>query len=1753
MTTRQKKPVIFLAFANDKTDNTRYLRNLSLELTGIRKALEPALEENLCEIIERSNASIDDILDIFENRNYCDRIAIFHYGGHADGYQLLLENADGSQSIAHGEGLVSYLQKRNHLKIIFLNGCSTEQQAIDLMNRGISCVIATTQTIDDMTASDLATRFYKSLARGFSIEKSWDEATDEIKIRKGVNYRALYRRRPDLITPDRFPWRIYFRKGSGIIREWNLPDASENPLFGLPEIPQNYTLPENPYLFLKQYERKHAKIFFGRSFYIRALYNRIADRKAPPIIQFYGQSGVGKSSLLDAGLFPRLEKEYTVIYAKRKQNLGLSQTLRAALEQLAPASETEGKNQRSERLEKIDTDISNLRKVQNELRGEAIEKIAKLIWELDEKRKRLRDNRLENLTENASSIQVAWLRAEIFTGKPVVILLDQVEEIFTRPNDQFDSEMTDFALQLREIFGNPKQLPQGKLILSYRKEFHPEIREALRSQELSRTDIFLEHLTHQDIAEVVKGMALSDELKNRYGIRVDTDLSHLIADDLVADKNSPIAAVLQIILTRMWEKNAENRRQGKPTIFTVEMYRELKRKGLAMSEFFDRQILIVRNSFPEAVDSGLVLDILKQHTTEMLAAESMPTQTLQKLYRHQATILEKLVQKLKEVYLLNDSETEPHATVLIHDTLAPVVIREFNESDRAGQHASRLLTAKQPDSTEETQEIWLDIPDLKAVEKGMTGMRDLTEIERKILVRSQKRRNRKRTEKYSLWTVLGLLAGAVFVLAILFNFQRDKARKEALANRLTAQALELQETDATDALRIAEKALKINPESAGVWKILGKIYAENIFHQKTFWHKKAVRAVAFSPNGKYVLIGTEGNSAKLWNLEGKEIHIFRGHSDRISAVAFSPDGSKIITGSRDRTAILRNIQGDTLRTLRGHSGEITSIQFSPDGTKIITASTDNSAKIWTQHGDFQQDLIGHPFIITSACFASDGKKILTADFGGTIISWDENGNGQTIFQNPELNIFSIDVSSDGSKILVGSSEKFAFIFDRNTQKIIRFKAHQSAVHAVKFSPDGKYVLSGSNDHTVILSDAQTGEIQFEFKGHGQEINTLTFSENGKYILTGCEDGTSKLIHIQGITMNNFSFEYPIVGVDFASQKSNLMAIGLKNGEIFTLQNHEKIQAHFRHPEGILSLKFAPKNDQLLTAGNDRTARLWDAKTGRLLRQFKGHKARIYAVDYSADGTKILTASDDHTLKIWNAKNGKLLQTFDEKNDRMHTAQFFPNHHQIVSGSWRGILKIRKLQGHEVFNQSVHDGKINAISVSADGTKILSGGDDQTALLFDAKGRKLLTLALPKAVLSVAFSPDGKYLLTGCADNTATLWNLAGNPIFRFRAHDAAIQTVGFSPDGKLMFTGSDDKSVRLTFTPDAFLKSGKADRLSLANLLEIEPQIDYQDLLKKSNSEFLREAAYFFERKALQEADYEQQISDFKTSVQFYEKLIETTRSQYDTEEAAEAYAELAETELYLGKFTACLSHAQKAYAYAEQTTDLQRIMLLKILVHLQNYATDSARKELEAIPQIESTKFFDQWHTLNQKLMTSNLNINHQQIVDFEGFILEKWQGSTPSALEKYALYFREKLKVLGRTDYAVRLRYQQNYLSLQKQFLRHKTKVSTADSLVLAEGYLEQSYYQLFVLDRQNSQKSLEMALKLHSNILEQTQPYQRIKAGFVYLYTDNYEQAQKIFEEGKPVFTKVIYEILAELEALGLRHPDALKIKKLIQMKD
>ncbi|MBL0112495.1 MAG: CHAT domain-containing protein [Saprospiraceae bacterium] len=814
------KPVIFLAFANNKVDNAQYLRNLSLEQRGIRTALSEAVSKGLCEVIERSSSTISDIIDVFQDPIYGPRISIFHYGGHADGFSLLLESEDGSKALTHKEGLVPFFARQENLKLIFLNGCSSEGQATDLLKSGIPAVIGTTASINDEIATSLATRFYSSLGDGSSIEKAWADATDEVKIKNGTgNTRALYWPGKQEVN-DRFPWVIQFKPGAEIIKEWNLPDISGNPLYGLPVIPQSYNLPESPFLYLNRYERKHAEVFFGRSYYVRSLFSSVADSQGPPIILLCGQSGTGKSSLLEAGLQPRLESRYEIIYLRRNGAIGLSATLFNALiekcgfkPEVSVITET-----------KSFSELDNLKQFVANLSDSIKSELQPIIEKLSSSSK----NNVPVTTiqdQKPSSLPAAWHLVEQKLGKPLLVILDQLEEAYTRPNTSLGNEMNQLFLHLKAVFGNPASLPKGKILLSYRKEYQPEIEEYCKKYELSRSKVFIEHISKNDIVKLFQEFMTSPRLMSRYHLTVENGLPELIAEDLAADKEAPVAPVLQILLTKMWKKAVDLHPEA--PVFTHELYHELKEQGLAMDEFLQNQMQAIKKKLPEAHDLGFVLDMLAFHCTANNTSAARTEKELLAHYPFAIDSAKKVLAACKDSFLITDLGGNEHSSMLAHDTLAKSVVKAQQRSTQPIQQGKRILSSRIEAIKAGSEFATMDSWELKLIEKIQTYLPAFDEGEKKLFESSRKeidkqeRQRRRIVNSRRIIIAISILSG---IVAWYLYAQSKKHEKASFVSLMTVSSGMNIEKDPTMAITQALSGLEKDSNSLELKKMLLRAY-----------------------------------------------------------------------------------------------------------------------------------------------------------------------------------------------------------------------------------------------------------------------------------------------------------------------------------------------------------------------------------------------------------------------------------------------------------------------------------------------------------------------------------------------------------------------------------------------------------------------------------------------------------------------------------------------------------------------------------------------------------------------------------------------------------------------------------------------------------------------------------------------------------------------------------------------------------------
>jgi hypothetical protein len=174
-------PVLLFAYANDRQDDQRYMRNLPEERRAIEAALRGIEDAGTVDVVHCPNATIDEVLDKCQRCG--DRLAVFHFAGHADGKTLLFEQRDGSPAVSHARSIAEFLATFGGLRLVVLNGCSTQDQVESLLALGVPAVVATSTLVRDEVATSFAGHLYTALAAGETVETAFRRASSAVVVR----------------------------------------------------------------------------------------------------------------------------------------------------------------------------------------------------------------------------------------------------------------------------------------------------------------------------------------------------------------------------------------------------------------------------------------------------------------------------------------------------------------------------------------------------------------------------------------------------------------------------------------------------------------------------------------------------------------------------------------------------------------------------------------------------------------------------------------------------------------------------------------------------------------------------------------------------------------------------------------------------------------------------------------------------------------------------------------------------------------------------------------------------------------------------------------------------------------------------------------------------------------------------------------------------------------------------------------------------------------------------------------------------------------------------------------------------------------------------------------------------------------------------------------------------------------------------------------------------------------------------------
>ncbi len=245
---------------------------------------------------------------------------------------------------------------------------------------------------------------------------------------------------------------------------------------------------------------------------------------------------------------------------------------------------------------------------------------------------------------------------------------------------------------------------------------------------------------------------------------------------------------------------------------------------------------------------------------------------------------------------------------------------------------------------------------------------------------------------------------------------------------------------------------------------------------------------------------------------------------------------------------------------------------------------------------------------------------------------------------------------------------------------------------------------------------------------------------------------------------------------------------------------------YGHAGPVTNLTFSPDGQRLATTSWDRTAKIWDARTGREILTLRGHISTVSGVAFSPDGQRLATVGGDRTVRLWEARTGRELLTLRGHSAGVGSVAFSPDGQRLASGSGSGNDQTARVwnaqTGQELLalRWQTTRGGVTGIAFSPDGKRLATSGFDGTTHVWDTgNGQELLVLrGHDREVNGVAFCPDGRRLATGSFDGTARVWDArTGQELVKLVGHNTNVRSVTFSPDGGRVATAGHDETTRI--------------------------------------------------------------------------------------------------------------------------------------------------------------------------------------------------------------------------------------------------------------------------------------------------------------------------------------------------------------------
>jgi WD40 repeat protein len=588
------------------------------------------------------------------------------------------------------------------------------------------------------------------------------------------------------------------------------------------------------------------------------------------------------------------------------------------------------------------------------------------------------------------------------------------------------------------------------------------------------------------------------------------------------------------------------------------------------------------------------------------------------------------------------------------------------------------------------------------------------------------------------------------------------ARKVANARRLVAQSLAAVATDPEQSARLALQASSLDQSSNTENALRAALVALHVQH--VFPHAGPKPVARFSRDGRRLVTGGGSRQVSVYTSHGNRLWTFR-NDVVVNDVALSRDGGLAAAAGADGRVRIWNVNSGELARTVEHEAVVTAVAWSPVDDVLATggAGPNPSVRLWNPATGDLLHRLPHSSDIRRVSFSGDGTRVLTVGSERSAHVFEvATGVPLSTLEHPGGQITSA-VFGPGNIVVTGGTNDTARIWEANGALRHVLGDHTGDVLDVAVSPNGDYVATASLDSLTRVFDARTGSVVDVLRDHGgPAVNDVDFSPSTTgpgwgAIVTAGSDRTARY---------------------WAPGQQPVVLLG--------------------HDGRVLGAAFSPDGSSVLTSSRDGSARLWDVLGDRPLRVLERRTGSVgvTSVAVNDSGSEVASGGSDGVVRVVGS-DGSVLRTLPAMARPIESVAWGTDG-RLLAASTDGVAQVWGEAGDQPLATIRHGAEINAASLSTDGSLVATAGARRVRV-WRVSGEGLVdTLDPPGAtpVRSVAFDKAGPRiaLATGLF---AYLSSIGTGEFTRLEGHENTVSGVAFDRTGKLLATSSNDLDARV--------------------------------------------------------------------------------------------------------------------------------------------------------------------------------------------------------------------------------------------------------------------------------------------------------------------------------------------------------------------